>query len=320
MTGPRPPSWRERLGGEVIAAPLVPRGPSGRVLAEAVRAYARSLGDHGLRSFAVWAHTARGAWLSDDERSLILAAFRSVATDGVVIATVGASDSSRGRGAAAVEADAMRQAELAAAEGADLIMCFPPPEGDLPDGAAVVRYHRRIAEASGLPLVAFVLYPEGGGRSDSGDHLREVVALEHVVAVKIATLDSPVRFQDFTALVRAEAPEVVVLSGEDRFYGASLMWGAEAGLIGVAAARPELSLAVNRAWFARDYPAFIDASQRLDRFAAATFARPIPSYVERLLSVAAADGDLPQAGAHDVDGSRLGEADAAELRAKVGPR
>lgn len=198
-----------------------------------------------------------------------------------------------------------RQAETAAALGADLLMVFPPSPLVAPGIDETLAVHRAAAEASGLALLAFVLYEGGGGRPDSVQQFSTLLAQPEIVGVKIATLDSPVTFQDLLAQTRAAQPDKAVLTGEDRFYAASLMWGADAGLVGIAAVRPELTLAVNHAWFAADAVEFVAASARLDAFAAATFRQPIGDYVSRLLAVAVRDGLIDVADAYDLGGRTL---------------
>ena len=57
-----------------------------------------------------------------------------------------------------------------------------------------------------------------------------------VLGIKVATLDSVMTFQDLAALIDARAPDKVLITGEDRFLGYSLMCGARAALIGMGAA------------------------------------------------------------------------------------
>ena len=88
-------------------------------------------------------------------------------------------------------------------------------------------------------------------------------------------------------------------------YGPSFMWGADTALVGIASAQVELSAAVLRAWTAGDHAGFLTASDRLDRFAAATFYAPIEGYVQRMLWAAEWEGLVPAAAAHDPYGPAL---------------
>ena len=70
--------------------------------------------------------------------------------------------------------------------------------------------------------------------------LVELLARSEVLGIKVATLDSVMTFQDIARLVKSHAPEKLLITGEDRFLGYSLMCGAQAALIGMAAACTEL--------------------------------------------------------------------------------
>src|SRR5262245_38136399 len=128
---------------------------------------------------------------------------------------------------------ACRAAEL----GADAILVHPPTavRDSTECDSLVMRYHDRIAQA-GLPLVVFYLYEAAGGISYSHTVIAELLARPDVLGIKIATLDSVMTFHDVARLVQARAPGKVVITGEDRFLPYSLMCGAQAALIGMAAA------------------------------------------------------------------------------------
>ncbi len=64
----------------------------------------------------------------------------------------------------------------------------------------------------------------------------ELLARPEVLGVKIATLDRVMTFQDIVRLVHEQAPSKLIITGEDRFLGYSLMCGAQAALIGMGAA------------------------------------------------------------------------------------
>jgi 4-hydroxy-tetrahydrodipicolinate synthase len=99
-------------------------------------------------------------------------------------------------------------------------------------------------------------------------------------------------FQRLAALVRRH-PGKLLITGEDRFLGYSLMMGADAALIGMGAALPDVQARLLGAAAAGDWPRFVALSAVCDRFAAATFAEPMEGYIRRMLWAAAEDGALP---------------------------
>ena len=155
-----------------------------------------------------------------------------------------------------------------------------------------MRLHRRIGETTGLPVIAFLLYPEAGGYLYPDDLLDRLLALTEVVGVKVATLDSPKRFQEVSTALRRRHPDKLLITGEDRFFGASLMWGAQCALVATAAACPELTVRVLHAWREQRFADFIEAGQELDDFAQIIFGDPVDGYVQRMLWAAAAEGTI----------------------------
>jgi 4-hydroxy-tetrahydrodipicolinate synthase len=103
----------------------------------------------------------------------------------------------------------------------------------------------------------------------------------------------------------------LAITGEDRMFGPSLMWGADAALVGIAAAGAELSARLLRSWYSRD-DAFIPVSQQMDEFSYATFRAPMEGYVQRMAWAAEREGLISAAGSHDPFGPPLpsGERDA----------
>jgi 4-hydroxy-tetrahydrodipicolinate synthase len=142
--------------------------------------------------------------------------------------------------------------------------------------------------------------------------VERLLALPSAVGVKLATLDRAMACQD---AIRAARPSGrLVITGEDRMFGPSLMWGADTALVGIAAARVPLTSAVLDAWRVADHERFVRASARLDRFAEVTFRAPIEGYVQRMLWAAVWEGLVPEEAAHDPYGPALPE---GERRAVV---
>ena len=81
--------------------------------------------------------------------------------------------------------------------------------------------------------------------------------------------------------------------------GASLLWGAEAALVGIAAASVEVAAATGRRHLGGDAASFLIASSALDALAAVTFRQPWDGYVQRMLWVAADEGLIPEDMAFD---------------------
>ncbi len=304
-----------RLRGTVLPAVLTPLRADGAVDFDALDGYAAWIAEQAIGGVAVWAHTGRGLYLSERDRAAVLRAWRA-ATGKPVVAGVGVPRAERpGSPAEAVEIT-VRMAVTAAGLGADAVMVYPLASlATLPDGHdQAVRLHERVAAESGLPVLGFYLHGEAGGYAYPPALIRDLLALPRTLGVKLATLDRAIACQD--AIRAAEPSGRLLVTGEDRMFGPSLMWGADTALVGIAAAQVELTTGVLDAWTQRDNDdaaAFLEASNRLDRFAEATFRAPIEGYVQRMLWAAVWEGLIPAEAAYDPYGPVLG----AEERQRV---
>ena len=267
--------------GLLPAVPVPFRGD--RLDAEAQRAYAGWMASQPVAGVAVWAHTGRGPRLVAEQRREVLETWREAMPDRVVVA--GARDITM-----AIEARRGR---------ADALLAFP--ERNDPVG-----YHRRLSRE--LPVIAFYLYEAAGGVAYDDGTLHEILELPDVVGIKVATLDSVVTFQRIAAIMRSH-PDKVLITGEDRFYGYSVMAGASAALIGMGAALPDAQAELLHAFRDRRWKRFITLSALCDRLAQATFIEPMEGYIRRMLWAAAAEGAIPREACDDPWGPTLPESE-----------
>jgi 4-hydroxy-tetrahydrodipicolinate synthase len=270
----------ERLQWGLIPAVPVPfRGD--RLDGQAQREYARWMAAHPVAGVAVWAHTGRGPHLSAEQRREVLETWREALPDRLLVA--GARDITM-----AIEARRGR---------ADALLAFP--ERNDPVG-----HHRRLGRE--LPVIAFYLYEAAGGVAYDDATLHAILDLPQVVGIKVATLDSIMTFQRIAVLMRSH-PDKVLITGEDRFYGYSVMAGATAGLIGMGAALPDAQAELLQAFRDRQWERFVTLSTLCDRLAQATFVEPMEGYIRRMLWAAAAEGALPREACDDPWGPALPE-------------
>ncbi|HET7601511.1 MAG TPA: dihydrodipicolinate synthase family protein [Gemmatimonadales bacterium] len=267
-----------RLSRGVIAAVPVPF--SGTSINEAAqRRYAESMQQESLAGVAVWAHTGRGPHLSPEQRRTVLETWRELLPDKVIVA--GAHDI----GSAI---DARRRS-------ADALLIHPVADDPL-------RHHDRLSRE--LPGIVFWLYQAAGGVAYDDATLHALLDLPHIIGIKIATLDSVMTFQRLVQLVR-QHPGKLIITGEDRFLGYSIIAGADAALIGMAAAVPALSAELFNAEGAGDHARFLALTRAADAFAGETFCQPMEGYIQRMLWAAAAEGRLPADACDDPWGPRL---------------
>jgi len=247
--------------------------------------------DMPVSGVAVWAHTGRGLYLTEEERAEVLTHWREALPDRVIVAGAGcaaASDQNPVKNDDEYMNRARTMAEHAKSLGADAILCYAPSRfRDRPyreRDEAIVAYHREISMA-GLPLILFYLYEAAGGISYSPKVLSQLFHLPDVLGIKMATLDSVMTFQDIATTIKAEHPDKLLITGEDRFLGYSLMMGADAALIGMGAALSVLQADMMKAYYSEKSDDFQFLSAHVDRFAMATFTKPMEGYISRILYV-----------------------------------
>jgi 4-hydroxy-tetrahydrodipicolinate synthase len=305
----------DRIRGKLIAAVPVPFDGEGRIHHAAQAHYVTHLARQTLGGVAVWAHTGRGLWLSEHQRAEVLTAWRQgLGSDRLVVAAAGCSPRERDPDAVLTAAGAM--AGQAAALGADALLVHPPTafRGRVDQDRLVLRYHTAIAEA-GLPMLLFYLYQAAGGIAYSTHLLAELLARPEVLGIKVATLDSVMTFQEIARLVRTHAPAKVLITGEDRFLGYSLMCGARAALIGMGAACTALQDAFLQSYWTGAGDRFLALNAAVDDLAQHTFVSPMEGYIQRMLWCLVHEGVIPADAAHDPWGPQLGSAEFDQIGA-----
>jgi 4-hydroxy-tetrahydrodipicolinate synthase len=270
LIDPRAAGLRDQLRGRLIPATATPVGPDG-LNREVLAGYLGGLVAGGAGALAVLAHTGRGPFQPDSVRDQVIRA----AVDTGVPVIAGIAD--------------VRQAQRAAEAGADALLVFPPA----PDEAVAV--HEALWDAAGLPLIAFDLYL----RPYPLPVVRQLVELPGVAGVKVALLDDEGACKD--AIAATNAADRLAITGEDLMFVPSLTWGAQAALVGLAAAAvPATARVLSAALAGRA----VDTTG-FDRFAETIFGDPVDGYVQRMLWVAAAEGRIPPEYAVDPHGPAL---------------
>ena len=312
-TAARARDLAKTLDGTLIPAVPVPRRSTGEVHDDAQLRYAAWMAKQPVGGVAVWAHTGRGLHLDAATREHILSSWRiAMPSPALVIAGCGVPTDGgplptdpRTRTDEVVRRT-LTMARAAHSAGADALLVHPPSHlSALPDAAGrVVALHDALSEV-GLPLIAFVLYRQASGLEYDDALLGRLLALPHVAGVKLATLDSVMRFQTVASHVAAHHPDRLLITGEDRFLGYSLMIGARCALIGMGAARPSMQRALVRAAVTNDAETLVRLTRACDLFAAATFLEPMEGYIRRMLWALAEDGVIPEDACHDPAGPPL---------------
>ena len=297
------------LHGLIPAVP-VPFTTSGEIDLAAQERYVAYMSRQPVAGVAVWAHTGRGLRLSRDQRVQILRSWAAaLAGRKIVIAGVGGSPASRVDFAAYIDS-ALQVAQDALEHGAQAFLVHPPRlfHHIATDQEMILDYHRQLATL-GAPLILFYLYEAAGGILYKQEVLRELLEIPAVVGIKVATLDSVMTFQSVAGLVAREFPGKLLITGEDRFLGYSLMCGAQAALIGMGAACCGLQQRLLGAYFEARPAEFLELSGKVDRLSQVTFLPPVEGYIQRMLWALVHLGVIGGESAHDPWGPELSESE-----------
>jgi len=257
--------------GLIPAVPVPFRGST--IDERAQEDYAAWMAQRRVAGVAVWAHTGRGPHLSAEQRRLVLKIWREALPKQAIVAGANSIDMAR---------EARRG-------GADALLAFPWRDDP-------VAFHKQLGQE--LPVIAFYLYEAAGGVAYDDATLHAILSLPRVLGIKVATLDSVMTFQRIAAVMR-DHPDKLLITGEDRFVGYSLMLGARAALIGMGAALTDMQTHLLAARRTGDDRAFLRLSGELDAFGEVTFRHPIEGYIRRMLWALAADGVIPDGACDD---------------------
>lgn len=303
-----------RLWHGLIPAVPVPFKATGEIDLEAQERYVAWMAEQPVAGVAVWAHTGRGLHLTREQRIQVLRSWsQGLGAGKVVIAGVGGLPE-RAEDFSAYVASALEMARDALDNGAHAFLIHPPRlfhhvanNRDL-----ALRYHQELA-STGAPQFLFYLYEAAGGFPYSLEILRELFALPQVAGIKLATLDSVMTFQNIANLLAREFPQQLIVTGEDRFLGYSLMCGAQAALIGMGAACTALQQRMLKAYYDGPAEEFLKLSRAVDRLSQVTFIPPMEGYIRRMLWALAYQGVMSRDATHDPWGPQLPEKEFVEL-------
>ncbi len=207
----------------IVPAVTTPFDASGAVDAGALDRNLGALLDAGVHGFVATGTMGEAGSLSPAERRQVVAAVARAA-DGRVPVIAGIS--------AGTPAAAIAFAADAADAGAVAFMLLPPL-GYQGDADEIVAYYATVAEAAGLPLIAYN-NPEASGTDMAPELIVRIAReVEHVVAVKECSGDA----RRIPALLHA-APELEVLVGGDDWALEGFFAGATGWISGVADCAP----------------------------------------------------------------------------------
>ncbi|HEY3952545.1 MAG TPA: dihydrodipicolinate synthase family protein [Streptosporangiaceae bacterium] len=263
---------RPDLNG-LIAAIVTPMRSDLSIDRRSLRRYVDWLVGQGVRGLAVNVDTGEGPHLFPEERLQTLEIVAEAAGGrALVVAGLNASFTEQARRVAADTASA----------GAEALLVFPLPvyQGEPLDPEIPAAYHRAVAEASGLPLIAFQLQPALGGVNFSAEAIERMMSVEGVVAIKEASFDAK-RFVETARLVHSLPTRPVVLNGNDNFLLEAYLLGAAGALLGFGTLATREQVELHQAVREHDLGRAFELRDRLQPLCDIIFAPPVRDYRAR---------------------------------------
>jgi 4-hydroxy-tetrahydrodipicolinate synthase len=291
----------------------VPHRSDGTIDREAQSRYIAWMGEQPIGGVAIWTPHGRGLKLDERARENVARAWRSGLAGKPIIAAVGPTTTERRPDRVIASARAL--AFAAVEEGMNALLAMPPTlfrglaEGEM----LILEYHSAIAEA-GLPLILLSLTEGAGGINYNPQTLAQLLARPEVLGINIATLNNILLYQQIVALTRSLAPSKLIITGEDRFLGYSLMSGADAALTALSSVCTTLQSRFTTAFWQGDATQFLALNGAVDELARHTFLSPLDAAPGRSLTCLAHLGIIPADAAFDPFGPRISAKESDQIR------
>lgn len=271
----------------VIAAPLLPMHEDGAIDWATLERYMDWIAGQRPAAIAMNMDASEVIALEDDEQERVIEVCRAVIAARVPLLSGVVGGSTR---AAARKAMRLRDA---GAEGFAVFPPFPTFSGAPVPEDMIVRYHRAIADAAGLPIICFQ-FPKGWGPDYTPQILAAIAEIPQLVAIKESSFDIGQTLQTIDAARRLPRP-IGVLTGSDTFIFEAMVMGCDGALIGFAGTATAELVAMNDAVQRGDLGAGRAIWQRLGPIARACWRLPIRDFRPRMKEVLRLQGHFPLA-------------------------
>jgi len=230
----------------LVPAPVTPFTEDGAVDFDAIQRLGGWLASvDGVKGLVVLGHAGEGTFLTADEQTAVITAFREAVNSRIPII---AGITGEGSKVAALEAqravDAGASAGLVYPSHGWLRFGFQP-------GAPQARY-QEIYETSGLPLILFQ-YPDATKASYDLQTQLDIAGQEGVFATKNGVRNMR-RWDTEIPVLRKNFPDLQILTCHDE-YLLHTMFDVDGALVGYGGLAPEPLIELIKAGKAKDYPA-----------------------------------------------------------------
>lgn len=264
-------SLQADLDGGVVPATVTPLTPDYEIAVADLHAHIDNLaGVDGLTGLMANAHSGESSMTPTEEKVT------------VVEETIEAADG-RARVFSGVSGEsttiAVEEAKALEAAGAEALMPVPIDVQGNGDPQIIWDHYRGIADAVGIPLIAFQFGNYGNISLPVGT-FTELVQWDEVIALKDASWTYP-RYEETVRALDHVRDEFVLLNGNDTFMYHAYHLGADGALIGYANLVPELHVAKLRAVLDGDLDRAREIRREMMPLTNFIWKDPVPRYRQR---------------------------------------
>ncbi len=288
----------------VISAPFLPMHGDGEIDWASLRHYMAWIAEQNPSAIAVNMDAAEAPALSNGERIEVMRVCAETVAGRVplICGLIGGStDQMIAHGHDLV---------AAGAEGFCVFPPFPVFMGAPIPPEMIRRFHADIAEALGLPLIAFQ-FPRGWGPDYSGEMLDALASIPQVIAIKESSFDANQTIQSVQSVKALQDP-IGILTGSDTFIYEAILMGCDGALIGFAGTAVAELMAMNEAVQNGDAQKGREIWERLAPVARYCWRAPIRDFRPRMKEILRLQGLIgegsvrrPQLGISDAEKQEL---------------
>ena len=271
----------------LIPATVLPMDESHNIDEDELRRYIDWISSFKVSGLAVNVDTGEGPHLYLEEQLRVIRIFREELKGRVPIV---AGLSTR------FTMEAVKTAKMLKEAGADALLVFPIPAyaGEPLNPEIPYRYHRAIAEAADIPLIAFQLQRALGGVEYSEESLKRLMEIEKIAAIKEASFDAK-KFLETLKVIRSLKRKVHMLTGNDNFILESFILGADGGLLGFGTIATDLQIEMIKEAKNGNYEEAYKLAEKIQPLADTIFMAPVRNYRARLKEALVMIGILKKA-------------------------
>ena len=288
----------------IVAAPALPMLPDQSIDWESLRSYLGWVAGQNPTAIAMNMDASEGPSLERDEQLEVLRVCREAIGERCPLFSGLIAGSTR---------DAVRwgkELKTAGAQGFAVFPPFPTFLGNPVPAEMIYRYHAAIAEALGVPLVAFQ-FPKAWGPDFPPDTLAQLAKIREIVGLKEASFDTTKTLETIDVAKRRPR-KLGIMTGSDTFIYEAMLMGCDGALIGFAGTATKELIEMHAAVLRRDYDRGAEIWARLGPLARFCWRAPIRDYRPRMKEVLRMQGLIahatvrePQLGVDDAERKEL---------------